>query len=574
MCAAGPTDKDLADSMSDDGLRSRCPCPCLSSAGLAVRCIAAMLDAAVVLGLTLSTVALARRGDTYVPFELTFLVLWLAYASSGTIWRQRTAGKWALGLSVQSYPAGRPGVLRVLWRETLAKFLALLPLGLGVWWIGVRQAKRGWHDYLAGTKVVQQASAARRRRWVMPLAGGAAAVAGFTALGAPAWLYIQAARLSLTVPARDSRAAAVPRDLRTLSSIDRAEMENWFVEHARAPEEYAVETAARHQLTIFGEFHHVADNLQFLARIIPDLYHRAGVTCLAMEALLADDNDALNQLLTAREFDRSRALALARHEGWKSWGSSEYWDALEAVWRVNRTLRPDQPPLRVVGLDREWDMPSWSLVGLGDDARPGRWWERLRLLRVLPDLPTLAKRDELMVCELEREVFAQGQRAIVWVGAAHAYTDHALPLIFGDPNGPRRYRMGAILRQRYGQRVCHLRMHDSAIEGPALAALIESVHQARGNGPSGFEITGSPFADLRDPDGLEYRRDPAARFDEFTDGYIFLKPLAQQRHCSWEPGFITQAMFLRDKPFFEAQTGRTLHNAAEANEAFRQRWEK
>ena len=170
----------------------------------------------------------------------------------------------------------------------------------------------------------------------------------------------------------------------------------WLDVHGRPPEKYAVAMAAAHQLTIFGEFHHVADNLRFLARIIPDLYHRAAVRCLAMEAFVWDDNAALQRLVTAAEFDRGQAVALARHEGWKSWGSREYLDVLEAVWRLNSTLSVDQSPMRVIGLDREWDMPSWALVGLGDDARPGPWWERLRLLRVLLDLPLMARRDELM----------------------------------------------------------------------------------------------------------------------------------------------------------------------------------
>jgi uncharacterized RDD family membrane protein YckC len=541
-------------------------------AGLAARCTAAILDLALVLLLTSVIVALGRAGDIYVPFELTAVSAWLAYASCATIGRHRTAGKWALGLAVQTCRGEPPGALRVLARETLGKCLALLPLGMGVWWIGLSRAKRGWHDYLTGTGVVQEPRPAWRPGRVMGATAGVAALVVAVALVPRGWLYVQASRLTPHGKLPAGNIGGPARDVRTLSAADRFELAEWLVKNASPPEEYAVTVAARHQLTIFGEIHHVGDNLQFLSRIIPDLYHRGGVTCLAMEALVADDDAALDQLVTASEFDRAAALALARHECWKSWGSGEYWDVLEAVWRLNRTLTQGQPPMRVIGLDREWDMPSWSLVGVGDDARPGPWWERLRLLRVLPDLPLLAKRDELMARELEREVFARGQRSVAWVGAAHAYTDYALPLIFGEAKGPRRCRMGAILRQRHGEQVCHLRLHDSTIEGPALMAAIESAQQARGNAPAGFEVTGSPFADLRDEGGLEYRRDPSARFADFADGYIFLKPLAQQRHCTWEPGFITQAMFLRDKPYFEAQTGQCLHNAAEGNAAFQRLW--
>lgn len=219
-------------------------------------------------------------------------------------------------------------------------------------------------------------------------------------------------------------------------------------------------------------------------------------------------------------------------------------------------------------------MPSWSLVGLGDDARPGPWWERLRLMRVLLDLPLMARRDELMAWQLEQEVFAKGQRTVAWVGAAHGYTDYAQPLVFGDPSSSRKLRMGAILRRRHGEQVCHLRLHDSEFEGPVLAAMIEAVQATRGHAAVGFDLAGSPFADLRDGGGLEYRRDPAARFSDFVDGYLYLKPLRSQQHCTWETGFITRTMFLRDKPYYEAQTGRRLRDAQEADRAFRQQWEQ
>lgn len=393
--------------------------------------------------------------------------------------------------------------------------------------------------------------------------------------------YILAPRARLCARAARMAPSAVEiptvlTPVREVNSVTRAEysgLARWLDIHGQQPDEYAVATAAKHQLTIFGEYHHVADNLRFLMRIIPALYHRAGVRRLAMEALVSDDNAALQRLVTASQFDRGQAVALARHEGWKSWGSREYLDVLEAVWRLNHTPPAEQSPLLVIGLDREWDLPSWSLVGVGDDARPGPWWERLRLVRVLPDLPLMGRRDELMAWQLEQEVFAKRLRAVVWVGAAHAYTDYAQPVVFGDSSSARRHRMGSILRRRHGDQVCHLRLHDSTFEAPALVALIEAVQAARGDAAVGFDIADSPFAALRDGGGLEFRRDPAARWADLATGYLYLKPLRAQHHCAWETGFITRAMFLRDKPYYEAQTGRRLTDAVEADAALRRQWE-
>lgn len=541
--------------------------------GLAARASAFVLDAVLILLVTFGVAGLGRSGDVYIPIELTFLLAWALYATLATAWQGRTLGKWALGLAVQARTGGPPGAISVVVRELPAKLLATLPLGLGLWWIGLRRTKRGWHDYFAGTRVVQELPMARRR-WLMALV-----VLGLLlGLGPPVvervQLFIQGTRLTPRAARPVATPATPPHDVQTISPTDHPALLRWLDAHAQPPEEYAVTVTARHQLTIYGEYHHVRDNLLFLQRLIPDLYHRAGVACIAMEALVWDDNAALERLVSADLFDRAQAVALARYEGWKSWGSREYLDVLEAVWRVNRSLPADKPRLRVIGLDREWDLPSWALVGVGDDSRPGSWWERLRLARVLPELPLMAKRDELMAWQLEQEVFAKGQRAIAWVGAAHAYTDYTRPMLSGDPGGPRRYRMGAILRQRHGDRICHLRLHDSTLGGPALAALIETLQAARGHQPVGFNLAGSPFADLRDDGGFEYRLDPKARFADFALGYLYLKPLHSQQHCTLEPGFVTRAMFLRDKPYYEARIGGSLRDAAEANELFAQQWAK
>ncbi|RJP41168.1 MAG: RDD family protein, partial [Phycisphaerales bacterium] len=532
-------------------------------AGLIARCSAAVLDGALVFALTSAVVGLGRIGDRYIPFEFTLLLAWVAQAVLAAICKRRTPGKWLLGLAVRRVHGGTPGVLRLAIREA-ARLAALLPLGMGVWGIGLSRTKRGWHDYLSGTRVVQEpATASRRRRAARMVALGLVILFGW--LAAPrARLYVRAARM-IPPAATTPTGLLPPRDIRVVAPAEHTALARWLDVCGLPPEEYAVAIAARHQLTIFGEFHHVADNLRFLIRILPDLYHRAGVRCLAMEALVWEDDADLLRLVTSAEFDRRQAVTLARHQGWKSWGSREYIDVLEEVWRLNRSLPAGQPPLRVIGLDREWDMPSWALVGLGDDTQAGPWWERLRLLRVSLDLPLMARRDELMAWRLEREVFATGQRAVAWAGAAHGYTDYARPLVFGDSTSARRRRMGAILRSRYGQQVCHLRLHDSASEGPALAALIEAVQADRGHAPVAFDLAGSPFADLRDEGGQEYRRDPKARFCDFATGYLYLAPLHAQRHCAWESDFITRSMFLRDKPYYEAYTGRRLRDAQEAD---------
>jgi uncharacterized RDD family membrane protein YckC len=66
-----------------------------------------------------------------------------------------TPGKWLLRLRiVDAATLGRVSWRQVVWR--LAGYVvAILPLGLGILWMGVDRRKRGWHDYFAGTAVVR-----------------------------------------------------------------------------------------------------------------------------------------------------------------------------------------------------------------------------------------------------------------------------------------------------------------------------------------------------------------------------------------------------------------------------------
>ena len=56
------------------------------------------------------------------------------------------------------------------------------------------------------------------------------------------------------------------------------------------------------------------------------MYHDAGVRCLALEVCTHEDNEIIEQLITASEYDQELALKIARNQPWQSWGGKEYWD--------------------------------------------------------------------------------------------------------------------------------------------------------------------------------------------------------------------------------------------------------
>jgi uncharacterized RDD family membrane protein YckC len=67
----------------------------------------------------------------------------------------KTPGKWLLGLRVVGAEQRSIGYRRALVRF-LGYFPAIFSLGLGILWIALSREKRGWHDFLAGTRVIRE----------------------------------------------------------------------------------------------------------------------------------------------------------------------------------------------------------------------------------------------------------------------------------------------------------------------------------------------------------------------------------------------------------------------------------
>ncbi len=314
----------------------------------------------------------------------------------------------------------------------------------------------------------------------------------------------------------------------------------------------------------------------FLNALIPVLHHRAQVRCVAMEVCLAEDNEAIARLVTASTFDRELALSIARHQPFGLWGWKEYWDVFETVWRLNQTIPAGEKPFRVIGLDRPMDMPSVAMLGFEDNAaRDCPPWEKLRIFRALRTIPLVLARDAFMAMQVEREIIATGQRGIVWVGRNHSG--------LGWPGPTERLpRMGFLLHQRHGDKVFQIRLHgmdiptalvDRTYRGadPAMAEFLESIMRLRGHTPVGFDVAPSPLALLRDQGSFEFHSDARVGLVDVAAGYVFLAPWRDLTTCGWLEGYISPAMFVNNKPFYQAfgrRAGRKLHNARDANALF------
>jgi len=73
-------------------------------------------------------------------------------------YKSATPGKMAFRLTiVDAKTGGKPTIGQLIGRY-LSYYISMLPLFMGIIWVGIDQRKQGWHDKLAGTVVIRDKS--------------------------------------------------------------------------------------------------------------------------------------------------------------------------------------------------------------------------------------------------------------------------------------------------------------------------------------------------------------------------------------------------------------------------------
>lgn len=530
-------------------------------AGFCIRLCAGLIDLTGVAAVVVLAAEAAASFGQYVPVELTVIVVYAVYTAVGIAWTGKTVGKWLCGVEVTCRDGRIAGPVRSAVRAALVAISHCL-LGLPLLIIAARRSKRGWHDYLAGTQVDLSQDCRVRRRWAVTLV--CVTVIGWAAARSySTWNLYRTDRAwcadADTAAEKRLAHADPPVEVGLLDDSQRRDMAAWLADHGRDPTDYVVDLAAQHQVTLIGEIHGQKQFLAFLNRIIPRLYHEAGVRVIALECCCADQNDELERLVSGPRFDRELAMEIARGAVWAAWGYRGYWDVLETTWRLNRSLSTGQEPLQVVGISPRVDMPSFALL------KGGPLLEKYRIVRLLlnNDLPPVIYPDAHYARSVERVAFERDKRTVVWVGAAHARLCCSRATE-KDGRIRRTHRMGSMLHGRYGDRVAQVILHNEFSHG-GIARLVEECTQLSSRSEIAFEVGNSPFAGLRDAASYSYRSQPDRRFADVVSAYIMLAPCSALEPCDWLDGFLSRRMFGRNKPFYEMICQRKLTDHHEAN---------
>jgi uncharacterized RDD family membrane protein YckC len=90
---------------------------------------------------------------SYVLPVVLVIALW--------VWLSSTPGKMLIGaVIVDARSGGKPSVLQFVIRY-LGYYVSLVPLGLGLIWVGIDPRKQGWHDKMARTVVIRKKAVMR-----------------------------------------------------------------------------------------------------------------------------------------------------------------------------------------------------------------------------------------------------------------------------------------------------------------------------------------------------------------------------------------------------------------------------
>jgi uncharacterized RDD family membrane protein YckC len=138
----------------------------LEYVGFWARTGAAVIDSILVMVVTVPLL-IAIYGWSYFDMDQTgfiagtsdFLISWILPAVAVILFwlaKQATPGKIAISARIVDAALGNPMSTGQSIGRYLGYFVALLPLGVGIFWVAFDKRKQGWHDKLAGTVVVRE----------------------------------------------------------------------------------------------------------------------------------------------------------------------------------------------------------------------------------------------------------------------------------------------------------------------------------------------------------------------------------------------------------------------------------
>lgn len=303
-----------------------------------------------------------------------------------------------------------------------------------------------------------------------------------------------------------------------------------FLESAPLPLDYLAGLFRQRDLVLLAEDHAVLQVLRFVGSLVPTLY-AAGVRVLGMEFGAAEQQQRLDALVTAEQYDEAAARDMMFFYN-VGWAYREYTDIYRQVWNFNRGLPRGAKPFRILNLSYRFDWSAFSGPRTPES-----------MARVFHRGPPSRFRAE----RVEREVIGRGEKALLLIGLPHAYTRFSAPAYAYNADdfcarddqalGNRLHRLAP---GRVGNVLVHLPL--PALPGrkpwlvlPAQGA-IERTMQSIERKQAGFDLADSPAGQVLDESAHALCR-PDLGIGEVFDGCIYLGPVRELQGCTVDERF-------------------------------------
>lgn len=315
-------------------------------------------------------------------------------------------------------------------------------------------------------------------------------------------------------------------------SPDQQKLVDYLKAHRMSPENYVVSKFRNHDIVFLGEYHRIKHDVELIHKLIPRL-HKAGVYNLGIEFGCYEHQDKVDKLITAETYDENLARWLMFQQ-LSSWGYKEYEDIYRVAWQLNRSLPKRTRKFRVVNLGyrpnwpaRKEDMTSadWDKV----------WWN--------------GDPDEHMAGVVIKEFVNKGQKALVYSGNHHAFTQYHQPIYDFEKKKFIRFnttRMGNLVFNKIGYRAFNIYLHapwgssmNPDVNTRPMNGVIDEVMAKLDNRRLGFDVKGSPFGKISDANSYYSLGHANFTLDKYCDGYIFQGRLQDYEGVTVDPLFVT-----------------------------------
>lgn len=197
--------------------------------------------------------------------------------------------------------------------------------------------------------------------------------------------------------------------------------------------QFVAEKFETHQVVFLGELHKRKQDLDFFKQLIPYLYQTKGIKIIGWEFGAADYQKDADSIVTASEFDRTKAIAIMRNT-YYYWCYEDYLDVFKTIWLLNKSILQDSDKVRFLQLNKpyipkRWNSPN-NTVRLNE--------RKTNFDNILPDL-------------VEKEVLSKNKKILIYCGLHHSLTKFKTPKFFflKDNDG----RAGQRLYKKYPDKV-------------------------------------------------------------------------------------------------------------------------